>query len=356
MKGKIWVRIWAVVAALMIVTIGFVNFLMDPLWLYSHAFDFNSIQSGFNERQQKTNLVQFQEMDKYDGLLLGSSRTAQINQNDFLDFNIFNYASNSMYPFEYKSYVDFFKSRKSKPLKYIVIGADFSNTNTPKTDYFTPPQHYIDNAQKPFYRYSALFSMDTLKYSVRNLKNYQLGSPQYYNRGNVKITSKFSKEKFMERYGSGLLQNTRKFIGKSYQYNIEYIDILTKLKSHNPDSEILVFTSPITADLLVSIIENGDRLLEYKRWLKNLVELFGQIYHFNDINDITTNLDNYADDHHYYGHVGTLIANKLSGVPNLDMPKNFGILLNAKNLSEYLTKFEKSLDAYKNPLPSLQPQ
>ncbi|SMM99268.1 hypothetical protein SPONN_390 [uncultured Candidatus Thioglobus sp.] len=193
--------------------------------------------------------------------------------------------------------------------------------------------------------------MDTLKYSIRNLKSYYLGSVQYYNRDNVKITSKFSIKEALERYKSGIIQNTRKFIGKKYQYNNKYIPLLNTLKAENSNVKILVFTSPITADLLVSIIKNGDKLLEYKQWLNNLVSIFGQIYHFMGINDITTN--NYSDDHHYYDHVGAMIASRLSGSPDLYTSKKFGTLLNAKNLSEYLTKFEKDLDTYKNPLPNL---
>jgi hypothetical protein len=353
MKEKNWVKNWATATAFAIITIGLFNFLMDPLWLYSHAFEFNSVQSGFNERQQKTNLVQYRDMDKYDGILLGSSRTAQINQNHFSDFKIFNYASNSMFPFEYKSYIDYFKSNKNRQLKYIIIGADFYNTNTPKNDYFIPPKFYIENARNPVYRYSSLFSIDTLKYSIRNLKSYQLGSVQYYNRDNVKITSKFSTKEALERYKDGIIQSTRKFIGKEYQYNNKYIPLLDKLKVENPNVKILVFTSPITADLLASIIKNGGRLLEYKQWLSDLVKTNGSIYHFMDINSITTNLDNYSDDHHYYGKIGALIANRISGVNNSSIPNDFGILLNMKNLPKYLTTFERKLKKYKNPLPEL---
>ena len=73
-----------------------------------------------------------------------------------------------------------------------------------------------------------------------------------------------------------------------------------------------------------------------------------------DINSITTNLENYPDDSHYYPYIGKLIANRISDFDTPKIPNDFGIVLNKDNLDEYLNKFEKKLNLYKNPLPIIR--
>lgn len=36
------------------------NYVTDPLWLFDHSNQYNDIQQGFNERQQKVNHLTFQ--------------------------------------------------------------------------------------------------------------------------------------------------------------------------------------------------------------------------------------------------------------------------------------------------------
>lgn len=351
MNNKRWLKIFVLLSSFLVGSIGLFNYIMDPLWNFSHKFDFNNIQNGFDERQQKTNFVNSRNMDKYEGLLLGSSRSTHINQMDFVGMNIFNYAISSIQPYEYKEYIDFFKKNKNKKkLKYIIIGADFYGTNKPKDVKFEEPIFYINKTESFGYRYKILFSLDGFKKSKDNLINYFKGSKEYYNRDNIKYMKRVSEEERLARYTANLKRHTETFIGDNYEYNNELVTIYKTLKKDNLGTEIIIFTSPVTADLLVSIIKNGNRLKEYKDWLHNMVKIFGKIYHFMDINSITTNLNNYPDDDHYYCDVGTLLANKVSKSLNKNIPEDFGILLNKENIDKYLINFEKKLIDYKNPL------
>ncbi len=123
------------------------------------------------------------------------------------------------------------------------------------------------------------------------------------------------------------------------------------MKNNNPNADIIVFTSPITADLLAGIINNGDKLEEYKMWLNDLVDVFGEINHFMDFNSITINLDNYPDLDHYYDDISDLIINKILK-KNRGAPEDFGILLEMGNIAEYLNYFEETLKNYSPPLVS----
>ncbi|QFR42449.1 hypothetical protein [Sulfurimonas xiamenensis] len=312
--------------------VGVVNYVIDPLWTFSHSNNFNSLQKGLDERQQKTNYITYRNLEKYDGILLGSSRTTFINENDFIDMNIYNYASSSMLPYEYKGYIDYFREKINKPLRYIIIGSDFFGTDTPDFQQikFQKPEFYIKKSNEHFYRLKSLLSIDALNYSLTNIKNSFFGAKDYYDRNNIKYQQKVSENERLHQYTKNLVRHTDELSGEKYIWNNDYRKIHETIKKENPISEFIIFTSPVTADLLVSIIKNGKRWKEYEKWLRELVAIFGEVHHFMAINSITKNLNNYPDDDHYYPHVAKLLANKISGVVNSNIPKDFGVLVTKK--------------------------
>ncbi len=351
MNAKKWIKIFSIIPLLGIGVVGGLNFIVDPLWSFNHANKLNKIQLHFDERQQKTNNVYFNGLDKYDGVLFGSSRTTFINQNDFYNMNIYNYAIDSMFPFEFEEYLKLAKESKGKEFKYIIIGADFYGSKLRTIKRFENPSHYITNTKSPFYRYRMLLSIDAFKKSINNIKSNLLKQPnQYYTRDNVKTRGKVSEKERVERYTKNLKRHTESFVGDKYKKNKEYINILKRLKKENPNTRFIVFTSPITADLLVSVIKNGDKIEEFEQWLKEIIEVFGEVHHFMTINSITTNIQNYPDDDHLYPKYMKLLANKLSGKENSNIPEDFGILLNNENIDNYMKDFKKQVTDYKNPL------
>ena len=350
MQSKKWIKIFLIIPTLSIVFFGSVNFVVDPLWSFNHTNKFNKTQLLFNERQQKTNNVYFNGLDKYDGILFGSSRTSFINQNEFHNMNIYNYALNSMFPFEYEGYLKLAKESKGKEFKYVIIGADFYGSKL-RTKKMQNPSHYIENTKSPFYRYKMLLSIGAFKKSIENIKINLFKQPNaYYTRDNVKIRGRVSEEERIKKYTKNLKIHTEYHMKDAHKKDKEYINILKRLKIENPNTKFIIFTFPITADLLVSIIKNGHQLEEFEKWLKEIIEVFGEVHHFMTINNITTNLQNYPDDDHLYPNYAKLIANKLTDTKNSDIPKDFGVLLNEKNIDNYIINFEKQLKEYKNPL------
>jgi len=349
MDYKNWVKKFSIISILGIFFIVFINFIIDPLWIFSHKSNFNKIQEGFDERQQKSNYVKNNGLKDIDGLLLGSSRSTFINQNDFYNMNIYNYALDSMYPFEYKGYIDFAKKIKGKDFKYIVIGADFYNTMLPKEKKFENPSFYIENTNSFIYKYKSFFSLDLLYKSLLNLKSSLFNNklPIYYNRANIKFRPKVSEKLRINNFRNSLIRHTNAFIGSNYTKNNDYLNILSEIKADNLNTQFIVFTSPVTADLLVSMVRDANRIDEYKKWLKNLIDIFGEINHFMDINSITKNFENYPDDDHYYPHIATLLANKISKKDNENIPSDFGVILNKSNIENYLVNFEKRLLKYR---------
>ncbi len=318
--------------------------MIDPFWMFRHSHKLNSIQNPFNERQQKTNHIYFNGLEKYDGILLGSSRTTYINQNDFGDMNIYNYATNSGLPSEFKDFINFAQKCKGKDLKYISIGADFFGTNTPLIVKSEDPKLYIDNVKQFAYRYKTLLSFDTLKESLKNISYSIKGQNKvYYDRENVKYISRKSDEKRAKNYESNMKRRVSSFREKNYIYDDNYIKKLKEIKRLNPNTEFIIFTSPISAKLLVSMIKTNDKIVEFERWLKEMIEVFGEVHHFMTINSVTKNLKNYRDAEHYYENIGKLVANKIANIENNSTYDDFGIILNRDNIDAFIHMFKQEI-------------
>ncbi len=341
-------RVWFM-ALFIIPVVALVNYYIDPFWTFTHSHSLNQIQKPFNERQQKTNFIYFNGFEKYDGVLVGSSRATYVNQNDFIGMNIYNYSFNSSRPYEFKSYIDFAKKLKGEELKYIVIGADFFGTKKSSIVKLRDADTYVEKAESFAYRYKTMFSSTTFVQSIKNIIYSLKGESRvYYTRENLKYKRKMSQKKRFSKYKSNIKGRTRQFSDKKYKYSDGYIEIMSKIKETNPNTQISVYTPPIHANLLLSELKrNPKRVKDYARWLRELVTVFGKVYHFMNINSVTTKLKNYPDAEHFYENVGKLVANKISGNNLESIPEDFGVILNKDNVEEYIQKFTHEVQNYK---------
>ncbi len=348
MKNKINLKLLITLSYLIFISpfiyIGAINYIADPLWLFNYDNKYNQKQLDFDERQQKTNYLYFKSKKDFDGILLGSSRATFINYLDFTNMNIFNYSANAMSPIEYKDYLDFAKKQKGEDLKYIIIGLDFEGSGIQKNSQFEKPHFYIDKTTSFLYRYKMLFSLDLYKKSKEQIENYK-NYDRYYNRENIKYQNKVSEEERQKRYDSTLKSHIKNLHYPNYEYNNNYKNILKAIKDENPNSKFIIYTSAVTASLLVATIKEADKWQEYKRWLYDTLEVFEEINHFMTINTITKNLQNYPDDDHAYPDVLKLLANKLSDTKNSSIPKDFGVKLSKDNIDTYLEDLEKQIRA-----------
>ena len=189
-----------------------------------------------------------------------------------------------------------------------------------------------------------LFSLDLYKKSKEQIENYK-NYDRYYNRENIKYQNKVSEEERQKRYDSTLKSHIKNLHYPNYEYNNNYKNILKAIKDENPNSKFIIYTSAVTASLLVATIKEADKWQEYKRWLYDTLEVFEEINHFMTINTITKNLQNYPDDDHAYPDVLKLLANKLSDTKNSSIPKDFGVKLSKDNIDTYLEDLEKQIRA-----------
>ncbi len=332
-----WIIAVLIIILLPLLVIAGFNCYIDPLWNFNHANQYNSVQIAFDERQQKTGHLTF-HAQPYQTLIMGSSRITYINQADFKGYNAYNYAVNNMLLSEYREYADYARLKNGQDFAYIIIGLDFfaTNENVQNLNKFEPPGYYIEQADEIGYRYKTLLSLDVLEYSR---KNYDLAKNDpmqnfTYDRHNIKRLNHISEEEKQI-----LIANNLDWYGKQV-YNADYKygpvkETFQQLRNDHPDTKFIVFTTPVSAPLFKLMMEKG-LYSDYARWLTDSVEVFGEIYNFMDLNSVTLNMDNYYDASHFYPEIGTLIAQRITGVKADDLPADFGIRVDRRNLPEIL--------------------
>ncbi|UII55638.1 hypothetical protein LS684_18740 [Cytobacillus spongiae] len=325
------------IVGVIIFSAGSFIYLMDPMWTFSSKHRFNDVQTVINERQQKTNRIHFQPFE-FDTLLLGSSRSTYINQHDFQGMDVYNYAVSNMSVREYNSFIEFAKKERGQDFTNIIIGLDFFKSSTTESNVALSLDQYTKKLEEPFYRYKNLLSLDLLEYSWQNFKvskDNKILEERNYNRSNVAVAKEIDPE-LKEQQTVAKIQKFRDvFYGETYEYNPEYKKYLLELKENNPNTNFIIFTTPISNRLFEALVDEG-RYTDYERWLQDITSVFGGVHNFMYPNSITNEIENYFDGHHFYPHVGTAIARKISNPGDPELPPDFGKYVDSASLAEHL--------------------
>ncbi|MFS0674957.1 hypothetical protein [Ornithinibacillus sp. 179-J 7C1 HS] len=332
MKDKSYVYTILAIVLTSVLSVGTFNFLIDPLWTFGANHEYNDVQTVINERQQKTNSIYFREFE-YDTLLLGSSRSTYINQYDFEGMNVYNYAVADMSFKEYNSFIEFAKEIKGGEFDRVIIGVDFFKSSKKQSSTNITIDSYSNKTTESFYRYKNLISLDTLEYSIENFqmsREDKIVEDRNYNRFNVADAKQIDPD-IKEKQTLEKIQKFKdEFFGDNYDYNPAFTESLRELKENNPNTEFIVFTTPVYTGLYEAMVEEG-QLDDYHHWIEDIVSVFGGVYHFMYPNSVTDNMDNYFDGHHFYPHVGTMIAKRISNSTE-GVPDDFGIYIDTKSI------------------------
>jgi hypothetical protein len=332
--------------ALLLIALAVFNWAVDPLWCFGHPHWFTHMQKPFNERHQKTNHLTFVKDGYYDAVIVGNSRTSLINQNDFGGMRAYNYSVPGMTAYEFGDYLNYFRKRNGAP-KTIIMGIDFDDTNDKLQFPTQRPDYYITTAESPLYRYKELFTYDTFRYSRENLTidkfikhNAHGGGAIIYNNDNVATLLPPLDEARRQEYIKREIGNLKASYRTGYHYRTDLAESLKQIKDENPQSRFIAFSTPVSKLYFCAMVDEG-KLPDYKRWLREMVGVYGEVWSFQDLNSVTIDYHkNYSDSHHYYPYVGTMVAHRITGVSDSSIPADFGVLVNRQNIDQYLEKVE----------------
>jgi hypothetical protein len=284
------------------------NYYIDPLWNFNHANDYNDRQMWFSERQQKTNYINTHPMG-YDSLLMGTSRATYINQRFFKESRVYNYSLSALHIDDYKKYIDYASKKNGKPFKTIYIELYINSYNLLQGNTTAAPETFFEQAKKPFYRYTSLFSLDTLEHSIDNYKiskaNYYDG-PRSYTRSNEVQVDHVTVEH------EKLWPEVKTQISRGWmRYDPDFKAKLQAIKDAYPDTKFVVFTDPVPAQRFDLILAFESHREAYYRFISEIVDVFGEVYSTQGHTAITNDLNNYMDWLHYYPNVAERIVQAL---------------------------------------------
>ena len=343
MNHKKALKLWFYPVLATIGFVAFVNYFIDPLWCFAHSNRFNNRQPGFDERQQKTNRIYFNGLDRYDTLLLGSSRTAYVNQYDFKNMAVFNYAVDNMLPWEYEHWIDIATEIRGKPFERIIIGIDFFGTAAKYEESIRrfynhkKPRDYLRQSEEKFYRFKTLLLYDAFKHSMESIQRTFKPTISDYDRKNVRHCNIIVPFETKKRYIQRDIKEYKGHLTKNYSYRNDWKEFFLNIKQKYPDTELILFTTPVSKPFFKRFIIDAGHLKDYERWLREAVEVNGKIYHFMDLNSVTTNLEYFFDAHHMYAKGVRWVAHRISGYKTDVIPEDFGKVLTQANLSDYLS-------------------
>ncbi|MEI6206728.1 MAG: hypothetical protein WCP20_08100 [Desulfuromonadales bacterium] len=317
-----------------------VNYYIDPLWCFGIPNTYFGYYPDVDARLQKTNRITFGS-GRYDTLILGSSRTEHIYQNGFAGYNAFNYAVPSIYPQELSDFITYFRKVNPGPLKAIIIGLDFYGTNVNGIDRRSRLKEYVAKYQDTFYRFRLLLAFDTLKYSIKTVR--QNFGKYYYDRNNNKILA-ITDRKLADTERRNQIEKFTEVIN-NYRYDKSYGETLAALKKQNNNTRMIIFTTPVSEPYFRLLVR--DHFNDYEKWLRDVISVFGGVYNFMYINSVTSNLDNYADLHHFYPNIGLMIAKKITGRSGSSLPADFGAYITEQTIDDHLAMIRSQISGKK---------
>ena len=325
--------------------VALINYIVDPFLSFRHNVPLGRFQPMFDERQQKTNYLAGDKRD-IDTVILGNSRVAYLNPSN-VPGKAFNYAVSSMRSFEFLPYLQFAASQSSLPIKTVLLGLSFVDTNAVTGIPSDPPEKYIEKATSWGFRYKSLLSIKLLHHSITSVKReLQVNPDDAYIREDDKRPVRHMALPVPPTVRQRAInENLATYKAHAYGKDYVYLDnrpVYMELTNSFPTTRFLVFTTPVSAHLLNLLVAQG-LFDHYAQWLSHAVEIFGELWNFMYFNSVTTNDDYYKDAHHYSPQVCDMITRKLYDLKDENDEKNFGIKVTRENLEEHVDFLRRNM-------------
>ena len=321
------------IALMLLLNVGVILIVsyFDPLMCTSLINGWNRITPVIDSRFQKTSRL-LNDHSVYDALLIGSSRVEQFRQEDFAPLKVFNYGLPSLYPDEYREYIDFFLRAHGATTKKIFIGLDFYGTNAGMYEHAKSPSFYIDTCSSVLYPLRSCMSWDSVKHVIRMLRGKR---DQFcYDRITLnKLTKRATTAESADMVAKQIDTYRRNVYG-GYHYNTGYGAQLRALRERYGKFGIVVFTTPETERLFQVLIEQG-RVDDYIHWLNDIVEVFGEVYDLSLPGSFAATPENFLDAHHLYPERASSITAIITG-GTAPTPGVLGYHVTKANLRQHL--------------------
>lgn len=283
--------------------------------------------------------------DKYDAYLIGGSKAGALRTEKLKELDGYNYyncwvmSGNFQ---DYEAYTKFIvENTKAKKILLQISTSEIKQFDRESRGAIYETPAILSGESKAAEYITFLFK--NLKLSYEELTD---DSPRYPcletgERNLTKYYNYFNEKKGTDEYYNFLM---KKKVDRFYKYlekgtpdksevTSQCIASLKRMKkmcdSHGV--EFQVFFGSVFAGQMIGY--EGDSLYNF---MKEVVQVAGDVWCFNTYNDVAMNIYNYYDIAHYYYEIGDMMIDTMAGKPS--KYPGFGILLNEDNVDQEIAK------------------
>ena len=330
--SKLWSKLFIIFIVIGIGIIAFLVIFVDP---YFHFHAPNRHFYYHLENQRSINYGIMKNFD-YDGLITGTSMTENFKTSE-ADV-LFNTKFIKV-PFSGGSYKEMndavtYAISNNPKIKTVIRGIDigyfFDDKNHMRIDLGTYPTYLYDN--NPFNDFNYIFNKDIFKKSLIIIKNFirkQAGGVQTFDDySNWMPYYTFGKESVMKDVVFSSLQETKVLTENEIQNIKESAkQNIMSLALENPNITFYYFFTPYSIVWWGQEFYNGNierQISAEKIYIEEILTVPNiKLYSFNDLFNITTNLNNYKDTTHYGEWINSDILKYMSKGKGLLTPENY---------------------------------
>lgn len=327
-ESKFSFGLYGLVTSLLLGSVAGVNWLIDPLW-YSHGNILTGKNFAFNERVTKTNLFfRTKDQEKYNCIILGSSRVTTLRPSELSNHNCFNYALKGAEIPDFVSYANFLQEQNINP-KIVYIGVD--GLNFVEQERKEQPPISIDSLQTPSFL-QAYLSSDVLLFSAMTILGVSPDPANYYDQNFEPVD----------------FTNPPVYEGQFYKpasqqkCDLASIETFISLKKFFPHAKFVGYVPPRSAwSMINETYARGLTDCELLAFYK-LSQNYDAMYDFSIPSEVTKNPRNTFDGSHYSVETNNKIAKILQGGTDGD----FGIRIDKYTFEDYRAAYRQKLRGF----------
>lgn len=324
MDNKRWLFLMLTSTFMLSVFIFTINYIVDPYNITKYNLLNIKYKFARDDRTEKVNF--FTTLNKFDNVLVGSSRVYTINPEKIsakLGGTTYNFGVGTATVEDHLGILLYLKKENKLP-KNLIIGVDFYTFNPD----IPPNKYFLENQSLNFLSYdsnedeylSKFFSFDSLRASIKTLKKHLNGKNQksrFDKNGWAGVYEDYSKrdmQKDLIKTKQEIQKNIEIFYSNlNYkqidQKKVQYYESIRKICKENNIS-LFLFSTPLHPELL-NILKNNINTQKALDEFLSYLNSFEHFYNFYNDNDIYSDLRNFDGSTHTSTNAGDIIVEKL---------------------------------------------
>jgi len=303
-----------------------VNVVVDPLW-YWHGNIVTGENFAFNERFAKLNRF-LRNADRYDCIILGSSRATLFNENKISGYRCANLSFASGVVSEFIATARYLKARGYSP-KLVIVGVDAFNFWRSMEPELTD---FVESGEPPPGWLPTYLTASALNFSLRTL---------------------YGKSPIARAYDANFIGQPDhdaptytppaydEMTAKPWKFDSSRQALFFELRKIFSGARFIGYVPPISAWQVVEELHLTGHVDEYIDAMKTISERFDILYDFSVPSKLTMRTENTYDGSHYHPTVNVSVADVLQG-----RKRNWGIDVRKVTATEYIRIYNEAIDDF----------